>query len=310
MVEATLDPDPARRPTLDRIRSLLDPDANPRTPLPSGLASGPPDEPEDLFTMPLAIAAQAGVVPRFEPDDLATEVRPTLVDPDPPAQPGQPVQTLNPLQQDFWDDHWDDHRHLPAQGWVGPPVPPPAPRVERARRSLLLVGAGVAAAAGIAAFPYLVVGAVLLLVWLLRSGSMLASATGDRQRLRGATKWYDVVVAPLSAPWHLVRSIPTTFLLFVWAGGFAVAAGLLCYAFSVSLELTLFVSGLALVGALYLGPGGSRVRRPLARLVVPLSRTTATWGLALAAVLLAALVLGLVSEAGVHWAPATGQPRG
>ena len=249
-------------------------------------------------------------MPRFEPDDLVTEVRPTLVDPDPPGRPGQPVQTLNPLQQDFWDDHWDDHRHLPAQGWVGPPVPPPAPRVERARRSLLLVGAGVAAAAGIAAFPYLVVGALLLLVWLLRSGSMLASATGDRQRLRGATKWYDVVVAPLSAPWHLVRSIPTTFLLFVWAGGFAVAAGLLCYAFSVSLELTLFVSGLALVGALYLGPGGSRVRRPLARLVVPLSRTTATWGLALAAVLLAALVLGLVSEAGVHWAPATGQPGG
>jgi hypothetical protein len=166
----------------------------------------------------------------------------------------------------------------------------------------------VAAAAGVAAYPYLVTGALMLLVWLLRSGSMTASATGDRQRLRGAPKWYDVVIAPLSAPWHLVRSIPTTFLLYIWSGGFAVAAGLLCYAFSVSLELTLFVSGLALVAAMYLGPGGSRVRRPLARLVVPLSRTTGMWALALAAVLLAALVLGLVSEAGVQWAPADGRP--
>jgi hypothetical protein len=310
VVEAALDPDPARRPTLDRIRWMLDPDANPRTPLTHGLPDGlhgPPDEPEDLFTMPLAIAAQAGVVPRIEPDDLMTEVRQTLVDPGPPVHP---VPALKPVQQDFWDDDWHDHRRLPAQGWVGPPEPPPAPRVERARRSLLLVGVGVAVAAGIAAFPYLVVGALLVLVWLLRSGSMLASATGDRQRQRGATKWYDVVVAPLAAPWHLVRSIPTTFLLYVWASGFAVAAGLLCYAFSVSLELTLFISGLALVGALYLGPGGSRVRRPLARLVVPLSRSTPTWGLALAAVLIAAFVLGLVSEAGVHWAPATGQPGG
>jgi hypothetical protein len=39
-----------------------------------------------------------------------------------------------------------------------------------------------------------------------------------------------------------------------------------------------------------------------------LSRTVPTWGLALAAALLAALVLGLVSEAGVHWAPASGPP--
>jgi hypothetical protein len=138
---------------------------------------------------------------------------------------------------------------------------------------------------------------------------MTASATGDRQRVRGGSKWYDAVVAPLSAPWHLVRAIPTTALLYFWAGGFAVAAWLLCYAFSVAFALSLFVSGVALAGGLYLGPGGSRVRRPLSRLVVPLSRTTPTWGLALAALLLAALVLGLVAEAGVHWAPADGRPR-
>ena len=81
LVESALDPDPARRPTLDRIRHLLDPDRDPRTPLPDG----PPDEPEDLFTMPLALAAQAGVLPQVRPDDV-TEVRPTLVDPAPPGR--------------------------------------------------------------------------------------------------------------------------------------------------------------------------------------------------------------------------------
>jgi hypothetical protein len=306
LVESALDPDPARRPSLERIRDLLDPDHDPRTPLPDG----PPDETEDLFTMPLAIAAQAGVLPDVRPDDM-TEVRPTLVDPQPPGRwvpPPSPVPAASVVQEDFWDDHWHDHRRLPPDGWVGPPLPAPASRAERARRTMLLLAAAVTVGAAVAAYPYLATGLVLLLVWLLRSGSMTASATGDRQRVRGTAKWYDAVVAPLSAPWHLVRSVPTTLLLWFWAGGFAVAAWLLCYALSVDMKLTLFVSGVALAGGLYLGPGGSRVRRPLSRLVVPLSRTTASWALALGALLLVALVLGLVSEAGVHWAPASGRP--
>jgi hypothetical protein len=302
VIDAALDADPARRPSLDQIRGWLNPDNDAVTARIAQLDEQPPEEPEDLFTMPLAIAAQAGIVPVATPETAVTEVRPTLVEPDPPG-----VRAPHPVKEDFWDDHWHDHRRLPVHGWAGTPEPPPAPRIERARRTLLLAAAGVAVAAGVAAFPYLVMGGLLSLAWLLRSGSMMASATGDRQRLRGA-KWYDVVVAPLSAPWHLIRSIPTTFLLYIWAGGFAVATGLLCYAFSVSLELGLFISGLALVTALYLGPGGSRVRRPVARLVVPLSRAVSTWALALAAVLLAALVLGLVSEAGVQWTPASGPP--
>jgi hypothetical protein len=234
-------------------------------------------------------------------------VKPTLVDPRPAVEPAAPP-FANPGQEDFWDEDWHDHRNLPLQGWVGPPEPAPAPRAERARRNLLLAATGVAVAAGIAAYPYLVTGVLFLLVWLLRSGSMTASATGDRQRLRGGSRWYDVLVAPLSAPWHLLRSIPTTLLLYFWAGGFAVAVGLLCYAFAVSLEMTLFVGGLALVTALYFGPGGSRVRRPLSRLVIPLSRTTLTWGIAVAVVVVSAIVLGLISEAGVHWLPADGRP--
>jgi hypothetical protein len=295
VVAAALDPEPARRPDLDEIRDWLNPDdtITARIPVPAA-------EPDDLFTMPLAIAAQAGVAQTVSPT-APTEARPSSRVPE---LPGTWV-----LDGDQPPPAYERRPHtLDPSGWVGPPLPPPAPRAERARRAVLLGAGAVALAAGVAAYPYLVIVGLLLLVWLLRSGSMTASATGDRQRMRGGARWYDVVVAPLSAPWHLVRSMPTTFLLFVWSGGFAVAAALLCYAFSVSVELTLFISGLALVAALYLGPGGSRVRRPLARLVNPVSLRPRTWLVAVALVLVIALVLGLVSEAGVHWTPASGAP--
>ena len=220
-----------------------------------------------------------------------TEVRPTLVDPAPPGRwvaDRPPSPPWNPVQEDFWDDHWHDHRRLPPQGWVGPPLPPPAPRVERARGRCCSSRRRGRGGRGVAAFPYLVIGALLLLVWLLRSGSMTASATGDRQRLRGGTKWYDVVVAPLSAPWHLrPRRSRRPSLLFFWAGGFAVAAGLLCYAFSVSLELTP-VRQRGRPGRRALPRSGRLAGAPTAcrGLVVPLSRTTAVWALALAALLL------------------------
>ena len=149
---------------------------------------------------------------------------------------------------------------------------------------------------------------MLLLVWLLRSGSMTASATGDRQRIRGGTKWYDVVVAPLSAPWHLLRAIPTTVAAVFWAGGFAVAAWLLCYAFSVELHAQP-VRQRGRPGRRALPRSGRLARAPTAVTVGhPAQPDPSVWVLALAALLLLALVLGLVAEAGVHWAPATGQP--
>src|SRR6478735_6240728 len=176
VVQAALDPDPARRPTLDQVRAWLEPGND----APTQRLAAPPEEAEDLFTMPLAIAAQAGIAPVTP--TAPTQVRPTLVDPDPPGrwvdgaarppapleqQPSPPVAW--PEQRvDFWDDDWHDHRTLPPDGWVGPPLPPPAPRAERLRRGLLLLAAGVAAAAGIAAYPYLATAVVLALAWLLR----------------------------------------------------------------------------------------------------------------------------------------------
>ncbi len=272
VLEQALDPDPSRRPSLARIRELLDPDTDPRV----AWVGAAPEEPEDLFTVPLAIAAQAGVT---TVDDAP--LRPTLVERDP-------------------------------EDWAAPvPVPawePSASRAERARRAGLLASVALVSAAAVAAFPYVACTVLLVLVWLLRSGSLTASATGDRQRTRGRARWYDVVLAPLSAPWHLVRALPGTFMLVFWAGGLAVAAALLCYAFSVSVTVTLFVSGLLLASSLYLGPGGSRVRRPLARLVVPLSRSPQRWAVATAILLLLALAFGLIAETGVDWSPASPPP--
>ena len=240
-------PTRARRPTLDRIRDLLDPDARPahrRCP------TAPPDEPEDLFTMPLAIAAQAGVAAGGQPDDL-TEVgrrwstraagRWTRAEPDgrrarPGGLLGRPL--ARPPQ-------------AAADGWVGPPLPAPAPRAERrpagaaARRRRGAVGGrrrGVPLPRRSAL--------VLLLVWLLRSGSLAASATGDRQRLRGAevvrrrgrSAVRALAPGPLD-PEHLAARL--------WSAGLRGRGGAaLLRVRRSTLELTLFVSGLALAVAL------------------------------------------------------------
>jgi len=299
VLEHSLDPDPTRRPTLERIRDLLDPDPDPH----AIWLAGPPEEPEDLFTMPLAIAAQAGIAPPPSP-----QLRPTLVEPEPgdtwvvsdPAQwPPAPAPAPWPAPVPAYDDVF-----------ALPPSEPPVSRAERARRALLLLCGAVAAAAAVVVWPYLASLVLVALTWVLRSGSLTASATGERQRSRGRARWYDVVVAPLSAPWHLLRALPGTLMLVFWAAGLAIAGALLGYAASVSVETTLFVSGLLLTGALYFGPGGSRVRRPLSRLVVPLSRTPQRWVVAVVILLAAALCLGLVADAGIDWTPATQAPRG
>ena len=186
------------------------------------------------------------------------------------------------------------------------PVREPRPLV--LRRGLLMLGVALLVGAAVAAYPYPAVVLSLLLAWLLRSGSLTASATGDRQRMRGRARWYDAVVAPLSAPWHLVRALPGSVVLGLWSLGLAVAAGLVCYAVSATLASLLLVSGTALALSLGLGPGGSRVRSPLRRMLTPLARSPLPWALGLAVVLLAAGLLGASAMTSVSWWPLDGSP--
>jgi len=302
IVEAALDPDPARRPGVDDLLRWLRPD-------PSGPTAAPvPPVPaaDDPYTIPLAIAAQA---PAAAPTDhLPREPFAGPGDEEPPTlalsqqSPGE-QWPLAPAPHDGWsEDEWS------GDGEAWPVQAPRAPWPERLRRGVLLGTGAVAAGAAIAAYPWLASLSLLLVTWLLRSGSLAASAAGDRRRLRGR-KWYDGMQFLLAAPWHLVRSIGGTVVLTLWSLGLAVAAALICYAVAAGLTTTLAVAGMVFVTSLWLGPGGSRVRAPLSRVVNPASASARPWVVAVFLVAVVAFALSLRLDAvGTSWAPASDQP--
>jgi hypothetical protein len=277
VVAAALSPEPEDRPTLEQVLAWL----RPMTTRPGQPPTAPPTAPEhDPFTVPLALAAQAAA-------DDETDVW--------PGHDGAEPYTLA----------------LPPEGATARFDPEPArvPATERLRRGTLLAGLAVAGGAGCAAFPWVTAAVLLVLVWLLRSGSLAASGRAQRRELRGR-RWYDGVQLLLAAPWHLVQSIPSTLLLALWSVGFAVAAGLVCYAAATGLGLALFVCGVVLTASLWLGPGGSRVRGPVSRVVHPLSADPRRWLVGLLVVLAVGAGLGARAHTGgATWTPAHGRPH-
>jgi membrane protease YdiL (CAAX protease family) len=147
----------------------------------------------------------------------------------------------------------------------------------------------------------------VVLVWLLRSGSLAGSAVGQRRQLRGR-KWYDAPQLLLSTPWHLVAAIPGSLLLVLWSIGIAAAVGLLCYAAAVSLPVGLGVVGVGFALGLWWGPGSSRLRGPVSRVAHPAAARSVPWLLVL--LVLAAVATGLATLAfgGAEWFPADGRP--
>jgi len=279
LLEAALDPDPARRPDLASILAWLRPQstrpAPDRPPVPTGL--------DDPFTIPLALAgSQAAEAPTLRQA---------------PATRVLPQETrLDVAAQQPWPEMY------------APPVPPRVPLVQRLRRAGLLVTGAIALAAAFTAVPWVTTAVVFVVVWVLRSGSLAASAAGDR-RLRRGRKWYDGAQFLIAAPWHLVQSIGGTLMLLLWSAGLAVSAALICYALAAGVEPTLFASGVVFAVSLWWGPGGSRVRGPVARVVQPLSRSLGPWAAGLAVLAVVAGLMGFrVANDGVAWAPAGGQP--
>jgi hypothetical protein len=279
VVASALDPDPRNRPTLPELLGWLRPlttrrDAPPVAP--------PAAVEHDPYTVPLALAAQAGA------DD----------------------------ETDVWPGHETAEPYtlaLPPEGATEVSADyGPAPRAslgERLRRTSLLGATALAVGAGSAAYPWLTLGLVLVLSWLLRSISLAASAHGQRRNLRGR-KWYDGVQLLVAAPWHLVQSIPGAVLLGLWALGLAAAAALVCYAVATGVELALFVCGVVLAGALWWGPGGSRLRGPIGRAIGPLVARPRRWLVALLVVLAVGGALGLRADvSGIGWDPAGGRPQ-
>jgi hypothetical protein len=274
VVAAALDPEPHQRPTLPQILAWLRPQTTRRGDPP---AAPPAAVEHDPYTIPLALASQAAA------DDVT----------------------------DVWPGH-NTAEPLTLALTSFEPQGPQAPKVslaERFRRGVLLVGAALTTGAASAAYPWVTATVLLLLVWLLRSGSLAASAHGQRRELRGR-RWYDGAQLLVAAPWHLVQSIPGTLLLALWSLGLAVAAALVCYAVATGLGLALFVCGLTLTVSLWLGPGGSRVRGPVGRVVAPLSADPRRWVVALLVVLALGAGLGFRADlSGPTWTPDDGRPH-
>ena len=98
---------------------------------------------------------------------------------------------------------------------------------------------------------------------------------------------------------------PRHLMLTLWGIGLATAAALFGYAFGLGLTWTLFACGVAFLAGLWIGPGGSRVRGPVLRVVGPVTARPGAW-LVTTVLLLAAASLASysVDAHGPDWAPA------
>jgi Protein kinase domain len=294
LLAEALHPEPHHRPTLAEIRETLAPAAGLRT------APATPPVPEPM-TMPLAVAGatvldeRTDVLPVSGADGVTRRLteEQTVV--------GRDCDAADPERDHDRDHDWDE-------AWPATEVTTGVPWQERLRRGTLLSAGALVCGAAVAAYPWFASLGLVLLTWVLRSGSLAASAAGQRRRLRGR-KWYDGAQFLLRTPWDLVRSIPITAMLIVWSAGLALAAALLCYAFVAGERLTLAVCGATFAIAVWTGPGGSRVRMPLARVVNPLSRSWRPWAAAIVVTIVAAMAVGLLAEQrGTQWTPGDDRP--
>lgn len=258
------------------------------------------------------------LVERDHPPTRVYEEDPTrrLGDPDPwstprpEAGPGDPA-VAHPGGRP--EGHDPDGPEGPGDPWAHEPWGAPvevarAPLTERARRATLLVAAAGAVGTATAAAPWVTLAVLLVLVTVLRGGSLAGSVAADRRRARGP-KWYDGPRLLLAAPWTLTRSLPATAVLTLWSVGLGLAVALLCYAVAATTPTILLVSGATVAVSLWAGPGGSRVRSPLARVVEPAARSGARWVVSLVVlVLLAAAGAFAQAQGGTRWTPDDSPP--
>ncbi len=328
VVAAALEPEPERRPDLDAVLAWLRPmttrSGRPASP-PSLRPPTPGRSGRDLAATPDADPFASVMALLGTPDDISHDdgpyLAPTRVEPigaggtllmpasSPPPlpPPSPPPQAARRHQQPEPGWHDDAAPPSPAPAWWEEPAPR-ASVGERLRRLVVVLAGSVVVGTACAALPWVTLAVLVVGVWLLRSGSLAAGRREERRQLRGR-RWYDGPQVLIHTPWHLVQSIPTTIMLVLWSAGLAAAAGLICFAVTAPLTWSLLAGGVVLALSLWWGPGGSRVRGPVGRLVDPASRTPGTW-------LVTVALLGVLAVGGVvwvlandtDWAPASGVP--
>ena len=320
LLDEALSPEPRDRPTLAEALAELHPHPGAADPT-TRMAV------DDPFTIPLAVAAQAGAEDHTgvlshvaDPWEVQPTAAETVLDPhDPETRPytqhtphlhAVPDRVAQPDPAPVLPQ--GPQRLEPQLDWEQPrsqPLPPARPSAgTRLLRTLIFIGITLLAAACVATLPYVAGVALLLVAWLLRSGSLAAQAVGNRRLLRGR-KWFDGPQTLVAAPWHLVQAVPGTAALGLWSAGLGVAGALLGYAAGLSLGGIVGAAGLLYAGSLGLGPGGERVRGPLRHVVRPLAARPIA-GLVVALALLAgAGLLGVEAlNGGPDWAPSQTGP--
>jgi hypothetical protein len=286
LLAEALHPEPGRRPTVPAVLGWLRPQVRPTEAAPA------PRPAVDKMTLPYAVA-------RTSPDAQTTD-----------AMPGAPVPSTGraPDGTRMLTEEQTVLERDPGTLPQPPPVQGRPPFAERARRATLLAVGALFCGAVVAAFPWWGSAGLLLVVWLLRGGSLAASAAGDRRRVRGR-KWYDGAQLLVRWPWDLLRSLPGTLMLQLWSAGLAVAAALLCYAFVAGETVTLFVCGAVFAASVWTGPGGHRVRSPISRLVNPASKQWRPWLVVTFLLLVLATATGALAQtSGSSWSPGQDRP--
>jgi predicted Ser/Thr protein kinase len=291
LVEASLAPDADDRPSLDEVRDWLE-----------DLAGGRPPRPDAPATQPIVASVHDELAAPTRVDDLDDD---DLGNDDPYDDPAADAHTVPQRQARVLPDGTIEH--VSAE-YGGPPARDRVSAGERLRRGLLLLAAGGVVTGAVAFSPYLALAVITVLVWLLRSGSLAASAAGNRRDRRGA-RWYDGIQVLLAAPWHAVAGLAGTALLLLWSLGIVAAFALLCFAASFSVTTSLAVVGAALAVGLWWGPGSERLRSPVHRVVDPIARRGVPWLLVTLLVAAGASALGAaVSAQGTDWTPDDSAP--
>lgn len=196
----------------------------------------------------------------------------------------------------------------PGRG-PAPQALPPQPLAARLRRAVLLVLLAGLVGAVVSVVPWLAVGGLVLLVWALRTASLVGSAADVRRRRRGRGAWYDPFLALVLSPVHVAVGLAGTLLLALWSALVGAAALLLAYGLGGGTPGALLAGGLGLALGIWTGPGSTRVRRPLDRVLRPVSAGVGPW--VAASFVVGCLVVGCGAiglGGGADWTPAEDRP--
>ncbi len=279
LVRACLAPDPGDRPEAAAVLSSL-----------RALSGATPPTPDEQ-TQPFAVVAGAAdadrtaVLGAAAPTDVLRPDPPTRAVPPPPGTAAVPP--------------W-----APGEAVARPPA-----AVARLQRGGLMLGLFALVACGFALAPYLTLGLVGVAALLVRTVSWTTESARERQHARGRRRWYDGPLTVATAPWYLVVATGGTLVLLLWSAVLTFLVAVAYLLFRAPLVPGLLLMGAVLALALWWGPGARRLRRPVRRAAVLLTRRPWTGWLAAGALALALVLCGYgLAGSGVHWDPSPGAP--